>query len=566
MKTPLQFFRILVLSALFGIVLNIYGFAQIPRGESVVCRRESVNGFEDITQRSAGFLGSPTTDPQNIRLYISYKSGAWYVGSNYQSGPGFHPTKIVANIDFDLDLILRYIISADGSLSGLTSKLKPFVSVKIEEAFTSSHFYSAGSFDGFKAVYKESYINPNGEIPVISLPEISSAEQEYINSNLAKFKKLGYNSDTYINMLTPFERKDLLASTVKKFEQHNALPETANLNSPITKKKFEHRYSQYLEEKNKKDKIIVDYFTKYDIGIKGSNADALIKSYVAATETGETSDWLALRSLIKKDFDDNLYYLYDKDSKKYVSYIKSQKIKRLLYKKTRYSLSNIEDLEQSLFLQKIDLKKFFILNFLARTEDNSTFKTLDKLFPGNYADFSLSNLIDLKTRIQTEGIKFLICFGHYSNGKIYATSDAEIGYDVDVICNIAKTMGVQVFLLGCRSSLSSGGKTGTLVNVNSIAILNKLFEALSVSKSLADFVGALAAAETSTFGFAFEFEETTGLVKSNQIKTDLIKIMVFDNSEGKNWYDSAIPIWVPKNYFPLIIPNNSDNKQESQDQ
>lgn len=135
-------------------------FKPVPRGESVVCHRESISGFEEIGERSHRFLGQTTDRVDQIKLYISFARDAWFVGSNFNSSGEGYPTKIVANIDFDVAVIIQNIVSYGRQTLPYDrfDQIIASTEVTLSDNFLRSRFYSPDDFTSFKRVATESEI------------------------------------------------------------------------------------------------------------------------------------------------------------------------------------------------------------------------------------------------------------------------------------------------------------------------------------------------------------------------------------------------------------------------
>jgi hypothetical protein len=405
-----------------------------------------------------------------------------------------------------------------------------------------------------------------GELAEPSVQTYGATEQDeiWVNTSLIKFNELGYisNSD-FENSLKNTdisEKKKKLKQIVKNFESDKKLEPTGDLHSKITQSKFNEVYNKYLAEKVRQDKIVKDLFKTFDLGINGKTAYDLRKNYEAAAGITEDISWEELKKKIKKDYDENLYFLYDKSSNSYIKYLKSKKINGLLIKISDYVKRNFAALEDNLFANKIDQSKVHILNFLSKTEDDETFKTLRRLFPNNHSDFSVTEIGKLKQKIKANGVKYMFCFGHYKKAKIFTTVNGKtIEYDIDLLYKIGDQLNVEMFFIGCESSLATGGGTGTTINVNSIRILNSLFESLNSSESLGGFFTAFTSKGEKKYNFSYEFEETTGIVR----------VFVYERAEsefGNSYHDDTKPKIVfsfPPYFFSGIINqnNNDDDKQ-----
>lgn len=216
--------------------------------------------------------------------------------------------------------------------------------------------------------------------------------------------------------------------------------------------------------------------------------------------------------LVKADYRNKLYYVYDKIRREYILYVRANRIKSLVIRQTDYTNRNLSRLEEALFQKKINSSEVYILNFLSHDEDFRTIKTLSELFPNNHSDFSFENFDKIKKDIKSKRIKYLFCMGHYDAGEIFTHAQgSRIEYGIDLLKNIGKTQSVEIFFLGCESSLAAGGGMGTTTKINSVKMLNELFKALKVAKSLGDLYVVLS--ENTPYGFALTFDENFGLIK-----------------------------------------------------
>jgi hypothetical protein len=400
-----------------------------------------------------------------------------------------------------------------------------------------------------------------GEILEPDVQTYGATEQDeiWVNTSLKKLSELGYisNSDfeNSLKSQSLTERKEKLNEIVRKFEVDKKIESTGDLHTKNTQSTFNTVYNKYLVEKVRQDKIKKDIFKTFDLGINGNTSDDLIRNYKAATGITEDISWVDLKNKIKKDYDENLYFLYDKFSFSYIKYLKSKKIKGLLIKYSEYAKKNLVALENNLFASKIDQSKVHILNFLSKTEDDETFKTLRVLFPNNHSDFSAEEISNLKQKIKGNGIKYIFCFGHYKKDKIFTTVNGKtIEYNIDLIYKIGKLLNVEMFFIGCESSLATGGGTGTTINVNSIKILNNLFESLNTAESLGGFFTTFTSKGEQKYNFSYEFEENT----------EIIKVFVFERVEtefGNNYNNiknQRIVISFPQSFYGGIINQNNN--------
>jgi hypothetical protein len=236
--------------------------------------------------------------------------------------------------------------------------------------------------------------------PVVQTYGATEQDEIWVNTSLKKLNELGYLSnkdfENSLKSQSLTKKKEKLSEIVKKFEIDKEIESTGDLHSKKTQSKFNAVYNKYLTEKVRQDKIKKDLFKTFDLGINGNTADDLIRNYKFATGITEDKSWEELKLKIKKDYDDNLYFMYDKSSDSYIKYLKSKKIKGLLFKNSEYVKNNFNALENNLFTSKIDQSKVHILNFLSKTEDDETFKTLRGLFPNNHSDFSVTEINKLK--------------------------------------------------------------------------------------------------------------------------------------------------------------------------
>lgn len=402
--------------------------------------------------------------------------------------------------------------------------------------------------------------------PEVQTYGATKQDEIWVNTSLKKFSELGYisNSDfqNSLQSLSLTERKSKLESVVREFESVKKIEPTGDLHSKKTQSEFNATYNKYLAEKARQEKIVKDVFKSFDLGINGNTIDDLLNNYKAAKGITKNISWEELKKQVKQDYDDNLYFLHDKSSNSYIKYLKSKRIKGLLLKYSDNVKRNLNAFENTLFASKIDQNKIHILNFLSRTEDNETFKTLKQLFPNNHSDFSTKEIKELKQKIKKSGVKYLFCFGHYKKGKIFTTVNGKtIEYDIELLYKIGKQLNVEMFFIGCESSLATGGGTGTTINVNSIKILNNLFESLNSSESLGDFFTTFSSKSEHKYNFSYEFDETTGIVR----------VFVYERVEtefGNNYHDNTKPKIVfsfPPYYFNAIIYQNNedDDKQQS---
>lgn len=273
------------------------------------------------------------------------------------------------------------------------------------------------------------------------------------------------------------------------------------------KNKLNKDYDEYLFEKE-----VIEYFANNDIGIKGENAKELIEKYKQAIS--DDISWSDIKLKIREDYENRRYYLFDKWNTQYIPYVRSIKINGLIFKESDYIRRNFTRLEEALFLKKIDKRNMHILNFLDKSEDKRTYETIIKYFPNNHSDFSLIELVKLKNEIKEKNIKYLFCLGHFEKGKIFTyVNGTKHAYNIDIIYKIADELNIEVFLIGCKSSLASGGRTGTTLNVNSITILEIIYESLQSSNSFGEFLSRFVSRGEQTYNFAFEFEEPTNIVK-----------------------------------------------------
>jgi hypothetical protein len=165
--------------------------------------------------------------------------------------------------------------------------------------------------------------------------------------------------------------------------------------------------------------------------------------------------------------------------------------------------------------------------------------------------------VKLKQKVKANGVKYIFCFGHYKKGKIFTTVNGKtIEYDIDLLNKIGKQLNVEMFFIGCESSLATYGGTGTTINVNSIIILNDLFESLNTAESLGDFFTTFTSKGEYKYNFSYEFEENTGIVR----------VFVYNRAEtefGNNYHDLTKPkiVFSFPSYFlnAIINKNNKDD-------
>jgi hypothetical protein len=79
--------------------------ADSPQGSSsLVCRRLSIYGLNDVSKRAKEWVGQNTSDPTATRVYVSVENDKLYLQSNYVTRGFEYPTKIATN-KTDVDLV-----------------------------------------------------------------------------------------------------------------------------------------------------------------------------------------------------------------------------------------------------------------------------------------------------------------------------------------------------------------------------------------------------------------------------------------------------------------------------
>jgi len=346
-------------------------------------------------------------------------------------------------------------------------------------------------------------------------------------TKLQKFNSLGYISDDALRSLKnlSFEDKQKkvreLAIAFGRDEGKNLYGDISTLDDD---KAFNGDAAAFKAKRLKQDREITELFSKHNIGITGKTPDNILTECRKVRDYG----WLTREALIdkiKEDITANVYYLYVEQYGEYLPYLRSAHIAGLLYTKSEYSVRHMRQLEENLFSEKIDRSSIHILNFLSPDEPliKSTFESLEKLFPDNHSRYSTKDLVTLKKQIRQKKVKFLICLGHFDEGKIVIkTGQQSIDIPIEELYKIGIELGVKVIPLGCESSFASGGKTGTTKIVNSYTTVNKIFESLSAAATLGEFLNGMAGDGKKGFGFVWEFDENR----------QVLRIRIYDKDES----------------------------------
>lgn len=348
----------------------------------------------------------------------------------------------------------------------------------------------------------------------------------------------------------------LLKDRVDHFKsQYSSIKNEIDFKEKLNEKVSEKKEIRALREQKRKerialDKSIVDAFQATDIGIKGKTVNEYINNYSKATE--KTQFKRSVIDAITSDFRNNIYYIPIKKRNgeiEYIKYLKSKRIKGLLYRYSDYVVKYHTRIENNLASKKIGLDNIEILNFLDKSEDTRTYELLNTLFPDNSSDFTLQSISKLKQRLKNKNTEYLFCYGHYEEGKIFTyVNDVKHAYSIDMINHIASELGIKVFFIGCKSSLATKGASGTTVDVNSIEMLNVLFDSLRDATNVVDFLKNLVKNSKGKHQFTFEFDENTGI----------IKIKINDNKRQEYYHEGTSPqIVIRYNLLNLISDTNT---------
>ena len=308
-------------------------------------------------------------------------------------------------------------------------------------------------------------------------------------------------------------------------------------------------YNKYLLKKAKNKKIIT-VFKNNNIGISGDTAKELLDNYNKAANKNISRNDIV--NQVKKDFEERKLYILNNETGKYIIFLRGKKIINAKYKYSRFTEKNFEQIEKNLFTKKIDKSNYEILNFLDKSEDSKTFEMLNNLFTNNLSHFTLNSLNSLRTKLENNNIEYLFCVGHYKTGKIFTYIDGTPHYySTDMLKDIAQELGINIFFIGCKSSLTTNGSSGTTINVNSIKMLNTLFDSLSNATNFGEFLSNMGS------NITFEFNEDVELVivrmfseedESNYYTTEESQVVIeFDLLNILNKSNTIIDILKPEN-------------------
>lgn len=337
-----------------------------------------------------------------------------------------------------------------------------------------------------------------------------------VNDNLKKFNKLGYIPDAAMGSILKNEslenKQARLSALVKTFQiDYYGTNSDGNVGWLAGSKEFNGETKGLRETKYRQDQEIAELFSKHDFGIPGRTADERVANYRKVKD----NRWLTRSAIVKNirsDVDANVCYIYSERTGEYIPYIRSRQIKNVLFTRSEYAVRYMQQLEDNLFREKLDRSNIHILNFLSPGEEHvgSTIEALQRLFPDNHSDYSLTEVARLKKLIKAKKIKYLICLGHFGQGRIFTIIDGEnVGIDVKDLYKMGVELGVYIIPLGCESSIATDGRTGTLDIVNSLRIVNELFESFNAAATLGEFLAGMARNKE----FVWEFEEQTQLIK-----------------------------------------------------
>lgn len=421
-------------------------------------------------------------------------------------------------------------------------------------------------------------VGHDGELPAVVHSASNQKEQWRRETEIyqKQLQKIGYDNVYDFRRSNKFSTKqEFEALLAKRLEAQKASDREeairlAEDRAAEARRKIEETRQKAEEERQRKEKIAFDktvstHFKKFDIGIKANSSEEYIRKYNAIA--GKNHTWDEVKMGVEADYKNRIYYIFDNATQEYTSYIistriKGQKGERFLFKNTQYVRSNIKFLEEALFLKKINQSNCHILNFLDKSEDKATYEALLKLFPNNHSDFSLVSISKLKQKLKSSGIKFLFCFGHFKEGAIFTEVDGIMHYyNISTLDKIAKEVGVEVIYLGCKSSLATKGGSGTVINVNSIDILNNLFKSVQNSTNLGEFFSNFASGGQGNYNFTYQFEENSGIIRVNVYHRHR------QNKKSEEYYHSEktqqIVLEFPRSFFPNLFHINNDDEDRS---
>ena len=312
-----------------------------------------------------------------------------------------------------------------------------------------------------------------------------------------------------------------------------------------TEQEFENKIIELKNVKSNRKKVL-DAFRKYDIGVKETTVDNLITEFNKATRKNCSPQNIVKE--LSKEFNEGNYYLYSSATDNYIPFIRSKRIEGMLFKKTDYVNKYHQRIEDNLFRREINESNFEILNFLDKSEDERTYNLLKELFPNNSSDFTFQSLTEFKSKLKERNIEFLFCFGHYENGAIFTFAGKEKikhSYDIDFLQKLASELDIKLFFIGCKSSIATQGGTGTTINVNSLEVLQDLFQSLNNANNLGEFLSNLGKRNRGTY--TYEFDENTGI----------IRVRIYDN-DGEYHHSETSQVILESNLFDLfnIIRNS----------
>jgi hypothetical protein len=317
----------------------------------------------------------------------------------------------------------------------------------------------------------------------------------WLNTSLKRLKDMGYVSNTDLESqlaeLSEATKANMLHDATADFETKNHLPVTGSLETPETEHKFNEIYNKMLAEHARVDNERMDFIKRHDVGFSGDNAHDYKKAYQDAHNITEDLSWEKFNASLKSDHDHHIIYKKIEGAESYTQYITSSRIPGLLYTPSRDLLENYEMTEGRLFDQQMDHEDFFVVNLLdpKRSENASTFDAVKSYFPDRHANFQLSELAKLEKMIKNRKVKYVWILGHYDDGYLYVSAGRDQSrIAVSDLYALGNRLGVKIVPLGCNSSISAGGRAGTLAEVNSVDVLRQLFASTSGNKNYGTFL------------------------------------------------------------------------------
>jgi len=354
-----------------------------------------------------------------------------------------------------------------------------------------------------------------------------------LEENINQFYNLEYNSANYtINYIYKGEIIKFKSTlNVLSLIDRWVTPDSYNkMDITITNPQIE---ASIIEKKNINNELLI-FAKKNNIGIIADNYENYASQYYKAANI-RVINFSHLKEQILQDFNNNIYYSYSKENDNYQKCLKSKNIKGLLYKYSIYTKNNILDLESNLLLKKVQFKKIHLLNFISEYEyskdQTNTFNTLKSLFHEKYTDFSKINILKFKQYVSKNNIKYIVCFGHFKDGKINTMSQfGIIEYDIDFIAKLAKNMNIELIFLGCNSSFSTSKGVATTKTMYTISALENLYNSFQTSETMGQFLNEISNKDTD-YTYTYSFDVETELEKFRAQSSNYNTTQSIDDSQ-----------------------------------